>query len=203
MGAAGRFGPLATNQPGDSVRLGPQSRSAVRRRNHRASGSATHGSGMARHGPKKRTSAPTPVSLRRWSSRPIASRSSVARRPSMRTRRTGPSSVAAGSGTAGTGTARQDMGPGPRVFHAMAFDRNRSRVVLFGGIAGRHQHGGRGGQHARRYVGAVRVRRRDCTRRRPRQYRRGSESRFSRWRHRGHRHADGQRSGRSGNRDSF
>jgi hypothetical protein len=30
-------------------------------------------------------------------------------------------------------TARQDMGPGPRVFHAMAFDRNRSRVVLFGG----------------------------------------------------------------------
>lgn len=30
-------------------------------------------------------------------------------------------------------TARQDMGPGPRVFHAMAFDRNRSRAVLFGG----------------------------------------------------------------------
>jgi acyl dehydratase len=30
-------------------------------------------------------------------------------------------------------TARQDMGPGPRVFHAMAFDAPRSRVVLFGG----------------------------------------------------------------------
>jgi hypothetical protein len=30
-------------------------------------------------------------------------------------------------------TARQDMGPGPRVFHAMAFDGRRSRVVLFGG----------------------------------------------------------------------
>ena len=32
-------------------------------------------------------------------------------------------------------TARQDMGPGPRVFHAMAFDETRSRVVLFGGSA--------------------------------------------------------------------
>ena len=32
-------------------------------------------------------------------------------------------------------TARQDMGPGPRVFHAMAFDRRRARVVLFGGSA--------------------------------------------------------------------
>jgi N-acetylneuraminic acid mutarotase len=32
-------------------------------------------------------------------------------------------------------TARQDMGPGPRAFHAMAFDATRSRVVLFGGIA--------------------------------------------------------------------
>jgi len=30
-------------------------------------------------------------------------------------------------------TARQDMGPGDRVFHAMAFDEVRSRVVLFGG----------------------------------------------------------------------
>jgi hypothetical protein len=30
-------------------------------------------------------------------------------------------------------TARQDMGPGVRVFHAMAFDESRSRVVLFGG----------------------------------------------------------------------
>ncbi len=30
-------------------------------------------------------------------------------------------------------TARQDMGPGPRVFHALAFDGTRSRVVLFGG----------------------------------------------------------------------
>jgi hypothetical protein len=30
-------------------------------------------------------------------------------------------------------TARQDMGPGFRVFHAMAFDAARSRVVLFGG----------------------------------------------------------------------
>jgi hypothetical protein len=30
-------------------------------------------------------------------------------------------------------TARQDMGPGPRVFHAMAFDAARSRIVLFGG----------------------------------------------------------------------
>ncbi len=30
-------------------------------------------------------------------------------------------------------TARQDMGPGPRVFHAMAFDTDRSRIVLFGG----------------------------------------------------------------------
>ena len=30
-------------------------------------------------------------------------------------------------------TARQDMGPGDRVFHAMAFDEARSRVVLFGG----------------------------------------------------------------------
>jgi hypothetical protein len=30
-------------------------------------------------------------------------------------------------------TARQDMGPGPRVFHSMAFDPTRSRVVLFGG----------------------------------------------------------------------
>ena len=32
-------------------------------------------------------------------------------------------------------TARQDMGPGVRVFHAMAFDESRSRVVLFGGSA--------------------------------------------------------------------
>ena len=32
-------------------------------------------------------------------------------------------------------TARQDMGPGPRVFHAMAFDASRSRVALFGGLA--------------------------------------------------------------------
>ena len=30
-------------------------------------------------------------------------------------------------------TARQDMGPGDRVFHAMAFDESRSRAVLFGG----------------------------------------------------------------------
>lgn len=30
-------------------------------------------------------------------------------------------------------TARQDMGPGFRVYHAMAFDSARSRVVLFGG----------------------------------------------------------------------
>ena len=30
-------------------------------------------------------------------------------------------------------TARQNMGPGNRVFHAMAFDETRSRVVLFGG----------------------------------------------------------------------
>jgi hypothetical protein len=30
-------------------------------------------------------------------------------------------------------TARQDMGPGNRAFHAMAFDEARSRVVLFGG----------------------------------------------------------------------
>jgi len=32
-------------------------------------------------------------------------------------------------------TARQDMGPGNRVFHAMAFDESRSRIVLFGGSA--------------------------------------------------------------------
>jgi len=32
-------------------------------------------------------------------------------------------------------TARQDMGPGKRVFHAMAFDESRSRIVLFGGSA--------------------------------------------------------------------
>jgi hypothetical protein len=32
-------------------------------------------------------------------------------------------------------TARQDMGPGDRVFHAMAFDEARFRVVLFGGSA--------------------------------------------------------------------
>jgi len=30
-------------------------------------------------------------------------------------------------------TARQDMGPGPRVFHAMAFDEERKGVILFGG----------------------------------------------------------------------
>jgi hypothetical protein len=32
-------------------------------------------------------------------------------------------------------TARQDIGPGPRVGHAMAFDTARSRAVLFGGSA--------------------------------------------------------------------
>lgn len=32
-------------------------------------------------------------------------------------------------------TAMQDMGPGARVFHSMAFDESRSRVVLFGGSA--------------------------------------------------------------------
>jgi len=32
-------------------------------------------------------------------------------------------------------TARQDMGPGPRAFHAAAFDSVRSRVVLFGGAS--------------------------------------------------------------------
>jgi hypothetical protein len=31
-------------------------------------------------------------------------------------------------------TARQDMGPGPRVFHSEAFDVVRSRAVLFGGL---------------------------------------------------------------------
>ena len=30
-------------------------------------------------------------------------------------------------------TARQDMGPGARTFHAMAFDTARARIVLFGG----------------------------------------------------------------------
>ena len=33
-------------------------------------------------------------------------------------------------------TARQDMGPGPRVLHAIAFDSIRSRLVLFGGSSG-------------------------------------------------------------------
>ena len=32
-------------------------------------------------------------------------------------------------------TARQDIGPGPRVGHAMAYDSARDRVVLFGGAA--------------------------------------------------------------------
>jgi hypothetical protein len=32
-------------------------------------------------------------------------------------------------------TARQDMGPGPRVGHALAFDVGRSRIVLFGGVS--------------------------------------------------------------------
>ena len=32
-------------------------------------------------------------------------------------------------------TARQDMGPGPRVGHAMAYDTARDRMVLFGGAA--------------------------------------------------------------------
>ena len=31
-------------------------------------------------------------------------------------------------------TALQDMGPGPRVAHAMAYDSQRERVVLFGGV---------------------------------------------------------------------
>jgi hypothetical protein len=31
-------------------------------------------------------------------------------------------------------TQRQDIGPGPRWRHAMAFDRARSRIVLFGGV---------------------------------------------------------------------
>jgi hypothetical protein len=32
-------------------------------------------------------------------------------------------------------TARQDMGPGPRVGHTLAFDSTRSRIVLFGGVS--------------------------------------------------------------------
>jgi hypothetical protein len=32
-------------------------------------------------------------------------------------------------------TARQDIGPGPRVGHALAYDAARDRVVLFGGVA--------------------------------------------------------------------
>jgi hypothetical protein len=32
-------------------------------------------------------------------------------------------------------TARQDMGPGPRMGHTLAFDTARSRLVLFGGLA--------------------------------------------------------------------
>jgi hypothetical protein len=31
-------------------------------------------------------------------------------------------------------TLRQDIGPGPRAGHAMAFDSTRNRVVLFGGL---------------------------------------------------------------------
>jgi hypothetical protein len=46
-------------------------------------------------------------------------------------------------------TARQDMGPGPRFGHALAFDTVRARVVLFGGLstsplagdAAQHVHG--------------------------------------------------------------
>jgi hypothetical protein len=40
-------------------------------------------------------------------------------------------------------TARQDMGPGPRVFQAMAFDTTRSRAVLFGGLTAPLVAGGR------------------------------------------------------------
>jgi hypothetical protein len=32
-------------------------------------------------------------------------------------------------------TARQDMGPGPRIGHTLAFDTTRLRLVLFGGLA--------------------------------------------------------------------
>jgi hypothetical protein len=42
-------------------------------------------------------------------------------------------------------TARQDMGPGGRVFHAMAFDESRSRVVLFGGSTVAAGNGGAAG----------------------------------------------------------
>ncbi len=83
---------------------------------------------MARTGLRSRTSAPVPAPFMRWPSTTLGSRSVLfgGRNP---------------AGLLGdtwewdgeNWTQVADSGPARRVGHAMAFDRNRNRVVLFGG----------------------------------------------------------------------